>query len=810
MADRGWDTFAGLNAILEGQKLPIAKACQAVEGCLDVNRDNLRGFFEQCFSLLLKQIFGYDGSSWLTSVGKSGREADAKALVDLLSPAGKLFNAMQSADADGLIKFMFPLERLPTHTQILLGIEAGRQVLNSWPQYHNHIVTDASGRCQVHLNVFEYFMFWTAFYVLRGSHTQADYAPSRTRYGYGSFTPTSLGGSVRKTLRLTKGGQQGYLDGHPYLRLLRAYLDHFLQRPKPGSALHASRLGGSALAPKSRLGRSSSHRTEATQGELLLSVLVEFWLTDSDEALPLPAHTSPAGSQTPSPSKLFSMPSATPIRSRSYEPPSEDLLEALMVLVRYVTVLEDPNDKRSPAKSAQLLGPWLPRMAVDTAAGNPLGRTLAGATAPAGLGAAASPSAQAFSRRLYRFLSRAFASWPEQRSITPIVNLWLAFIAPWWAPPSTDLASAWRAAPSAAGAANHGGALVSHVSELVHHALGDSHSPARGQDELQARFVAREWQAHVLANLPFYSLLLPQFLELTLGRVSSHGDAALAELLKVLNVFVAAPELGDLLRTVEHDFARYMAHPARRPEGLYAEVLPFLHDQAQDWEVTALADSSGRTPPQVVPEFQLFGRDERGAAYTARQVLRAAHGAGKEDMLQAVSRAAHQVLPIQQLQAAAPIHTPQPVAPSRPVQGLRRGVWRDVQYKGDWMRRPIASNEIGWLVRLLVLLSDWINRAIGLDLPAREDGPAPQGYFQCAILRLRRAHFRINLRPLAEIQTLLWLPAAIFVLWVLKGLLWLIWAVITLPMEERSAHSSPHHESHDAHQHFTDHSHQGF
>ena len=44
---------------------------------------------------------------------------------------------------------------------------------------------------------------------------------------------------------------------------------------------------------------------------------------------------------------------------------------------------------------------------------------------------------------------------------------------------------------------------------------------------------AREWQAHVLANLPFYELLPPQFLALTRSRVSSQGDAALADVLKV-------------------------------------------------------------------------------------------------------------------------------------------------------------------------------------------------------------------------------------------------------------------------------------
>lgn len=34
------------------------------------DRDNYRGFFEQCFSNLLKQIFGYDGSSWLNHIAQ--------------------------------------------------------------------------------------------------------------------------------------------------------------------------------------------------------------------------------------------------------------------------------------------------------------------------------------------------------------------------------------------------------------------------------------------------------------------------------------------------------------------------------------------------------------------------------------------------------------------------------------------------------------------------------------------------------------------------------------------------------------------
>ena len=45
-------------------------------------------------------------------------------------------------------------------------------------------------------------------------------------------------------------------------------------------------------------------------------------------------------------------------------------------------------------------------------------------------------------------------------------------------------------------------------------------------------FVAEEWQAHVLSNLPFYTHLVPLFLSLLQTRVSSRGDVALTDLLK--------------------------------------------------------------------------------------------------------------------------------------------------------------------------------------------------------------------------------------------------------------------------------------
>lgn len=61
---------------------------------------------------------------------QSTKEADARALLKLLSPTGTLFTAMYSADADGSTQFFFPKERLPTHTQVSMvaGLVAVRAV----------------------------------------------------------------------------------------------------------------------------------------------------------------------------------------------------------------------------------------------------------------------------------------------------------------------------------------------------------------------------------------------------------------------------------------------------------------------------------------------------------------------------------------------------------------------------------------------------------------------------------------------------------------------------------------------------------
>ena len=71
--------------------------------------------------------------------------------------------------------------------------------MERWPQYKGRIVLDGQGNPHIHLSVLTYFLFWTAFYVLRGSHashTAEATRPVRTL----SLTPNF--GSVKKVRRV--------------------------------------------------------------------------------------------------------------------------------------------------------------------------------------------------------------------------------------------------------------------------------------------------------------------------------------------------------------------------------------------------------------------------------------------------------------------------------------------------------------------------------------------------------------------------------------------------------------------------------
>jgi len=130
----------------------LAARINHVDMCLKENRDSLREFFRTCYQTLLWQIFNFDdgASGWLQSVSAGGgNDAEAGILIDFLSPKGLLMKAVLAADADGLMQFAFPVERLPVRTQRLLAADPGG--LNARLPYRNCVQRDAQGRCAVHL-----------------------------------------------------------------------------------------------------------------------------------------------------------------------------------------------------------------------------------------------------------------------------------------------------------------------------------------------------------------------------------------------------------------------------------------------------------------------------------------------------------------------------------------------------------------------------------------------------------------------------------------------------------------------------------
>ena len=122
-----------------------------------------------------------------------------------------------------------------------------------------------------------------------------------------------------------------------------------------------------------------------------------------------------------------------------------------------------------------------------------------------------------------------------------------------------------------------------------------------------------------------------------------------------------------------------------------------------------------------------------------------------------------------------------------PSRLLRRARPADVaRYRGDWMLRPVQGNEVDSLARLLVKISVAANRALGLSGPSPSASPKPclgSPWLDAARDAAAKRGLRVNLRPLAEKATLLWLPVLFLSL---KFSLWLLrvaWVVLTTPYE---------------------------
>ena len=723
---------------------------------------------------------------------------------------------------------------------MMLASPAGVQALATWPQYSSSFKdTTAANKGHIHVSVFQYVCYWFAFYAIKGGDAGVGGIAHHNSISGGGGTGFSS--SVRRAadaLHLIRGKETDPALRNPYIAMLRQMLTELVPRPlgaAGASPLASPRLtsstttsmgGGAMVLPTSPYFRPGTTATgggpsargsdAASRGVVFYSTLLEFWLKDADEPVAV-ASTAAADARSGGRGQwgggggAAAQPAAatSALWATTYDPPSEDLLEALGELVRYVTVVAP----RAPAHSTSAWLPLTPVLAIQTAG---QGKTTTTAAAGAGvvggksshaallgpmrLGAAAQPGAQALSRQLYRFFHRALSMWPDQRSIKPILRVFLSFVAPWQA--SNTSATTDSHAPGAL--ASH---LTAQVSELVHRVGHRSESPrgGGGGDGISgsgggisgaggtsgsgsnggalvnsAAAYSSEWDSHVLSNIPFYLELFPLFLERSISRVSVRGETAVQDVLRVLGVLESSSVLVSMLRSVERDFNRCAASQPRRAEGPYAELLPWLIDQAQDWQMAATANALGDSPASLrsVPSYTMFATaGDRCAALAAKDLLDLSASVLKPEQQRRLRKCLERVLPLAELAEVAPV-----AAASAAVAGimdfaprLPRSTWRDVQFKGDSLERPVMSFEIGPLVRLSVAASQRVNAALGLDHAWHADEEPPENRIQEILVALRRKGKRVNLRPVADVRNLFWFPVA---WWTLQLLLRVGWIVL--------------------------------
>ena len=280
---------------------------------------------------------------------KKENEATVHLLLKFLSPEGPLMKAIFSADSNNLVQFAFPLERLPSKTQRMLQTQQGAMELNRNPLYRGKIKQDQNGRFQVHLGLYHYFLFWNAYFVQRvgnitssrsgGSSSSLHRSSSLSHHqqymqqhqrptlaqthdlptsvsslrGWPNSTLSSIKNSaLHHTMRSSSGsgvngsgGSGGGLTGlnasregasatknhHPYQDLLISHLEYFF---KPRQTDDANEKLGSNIV---------------TEGEMIVNVLTEFWLSESDIS---------SGSRY------------------LYNPPDDNLVNAVTLLVSYL------------------------------------------------------------------------------------------------------------------------------------------------------------------------------------------------------------------------------------------------------------------------------------------------------------------------------------------------------------------------------------------------------------------------------------------------------------------------------------------
>ncbi|XP_059657598.1 uncharacterized protein LOC132304087 [Cornus florida] len=670
----------------------IAAACAEVESFLHKHTpDQTRWFFSITFPTLICKIFGFDESpaqatqspkGWIDIVSVSSDSKLSGMVLNLLSPNNVLMSSILAVDRLALVKYVFPSERLPEWVRFMLQNEGGCRVLaDMCPLFKGRVKDDSANGSsfQVQLNVFEYYMFWFAYYpVCRGNSENCDVVKVRRSR---KFRLENWASSIPGLLSSRRGSEQKN-ECSLYIRLLYAYLHAFV----PIYDSNARHSNHSLLLHYS----SSYDNIILEQAEFFVFTLIHFWLVDNDFS-PLPVNVC----------KSFGV--AFPFRSVLGEtPPTSGLGEVVNVFVKYLNLSSIAATEASDQVEYT---------------GSPRWRLLGSADAIKSRNAMSLiPGVQSvgiwnswIQRPLYRFILRTFLFCPVETSVkntSQVFSLWISYIEPW-------------------------NISVEDFADLDAQIGLSAQDTTKDSTQSAARRYSSSWQSFVLSNYLFYSSLVMHFIGFAHKFLHTDAEVIVRMVLKVLDILTSSGELLDLAKSVDTVFHSKPAGSSKSMLNSLYRFVPTVREQLQDWEDGLCeSDADGSfLHENWNKDLRLFSESEDGGQQLLQLfVLRA------ESELQAISgdNLADNLQCIDSLKArlsclyGGPIVQPMPVMPeARQCQQSRDELFKprrdgnyksaDVKYKGDWMKRPIANDEIAWLVKLLVNLSGWLNETLGLN-----------------------------------------------------------------------------------------------
>ncbi|XP_058104395.1 uncharacterized protein LOC131248240 [Magnolia sinica] len=690
------------STILSSSSPPqISTACSAIESFLQKHvPDQTRSFFAITFPALICKIFGFDDSSsssqkplssggWIDQIHASNDAGLAGKVFDLLSPSGILLSSIFAVDRHSLVKYVFPVERLPEWARVVLQSERDPSILSDLcPLFKGRVKEDPiSGSFQVHLNVFEYYMFWFAYYpVCKGNCDGSGPVVVRKNRRFRLENWTSSLPVLASAARLS--GQKP--ECNLYTRLLYAYLRSFV----PNFCLIAYQPYRSSLLHYS----SASDNSVRLQAEFLVYTLIHFWLVDNDFlALRLNFCRS------------FNM--SFPFRAVLGEtPPTAGLGEVVKLLVKYLNTSVVVSKEGADLMEYNRTQKWRVMGSADSVKSRTTGPLLS-------YGNSFGSWNVLMQRPLYRFILRTFLFCPIGTSIknaSQVFSVWVTYLEPW----KIGLEEFAEL-----------DALECRSSDISRNENGQSPvktNPTNQGYQSEGLF----WQGYVESNYLFYSSLLVHFLGFAHKFLHANAETIIEMVLKVLSILTSSKELMEHLKKIDASYHSKSSGSSSAMFDSSYKCVPSIREQLEDWE-DGLCESDvdgSFLHENWNKDLRLFGEGEDGGKQLLQLlILRAEHeiqaisgdNLGKNlrtlDSVKAGmgslfgDMAGKPALVVPEL-----MHSRDEVfTPKHPGVGKR--TWADVQYKGDWMRRPISDGEVAWLARLLIRLSIWLNETLGLD-----------------------------------------------------------------------------------------------